>query len=156
MTALGVYRSTLPLLRWGAALEHTVTVGFYLVDVQTYAQEADGSTTQRGKVVAFDGWALGVHQYLACTVTAIPSVAEVGPLGTRTGWDDVNGWEDALAFGRQGRPLAWVPNAAVPGTAVACELIEPWDQSPDPDWASRRRLRLVLRSLDPAIRFGGY
>lgn len=152
----GVSRTTFPALKWGPTYAKTLVVGFWPLQVDTYPEPADGSSTVRGKVAVEDGWSTGFHRFLAVTIGSIPPETETMELGPRTGWDTVDGWCDFLEWARAARPIRWVPNAAVPGTYVNCLLQAPWDEAPEPDWAGRRRIRLVLRATDPATYFDTY
>jgi hypothetical protein len=156
MALYGASRFTLPLILWGAGYAKTLTLGWPLLGVSTYSEEADGSDTVRGKVQAMDGWQTGLHRFLKATVLAIPGTNESQSYGARSGWDSTDGWADFLAYARQCRPIRWVPDADDPDTYLACLLVEPWRDPPAIGWAQRRQPTLVLRSLDPDVGFAGY
>ncbi|HYC32668.1 MAG TPA: hypothetical protein VEB59_10310, partial [Gemmatimonadales bacterium] len=95
-------------------------------------------------------------RFLRATVASIPGTDEVGSYGLRSGWDSADGWSDFLAYARQARPIRFVPDADAPSEYVPCLLVEPWQEPPEPGWAVRRTITLLLRATDPSIPFEGY
>lgn len=137
------YSNNIPKITWSDGYSKTLSFGYKMDSVVTYAPADDASQfalLQNGNEY---GWIPNTSYVLEGDIRWIPFEDTTNPVAN--GWNSVDGWREFLEYARTKFPFRFYPDKDS-ATYITSYLVEPINGTHGLEIDGTRRIRLVIRN----------